>query len=160
MAKIEFNPTKWTQEERQEFLDKGFRTRREEEFPLCSYFTRPTDYAHDLKRGEVKFTPDWKNYSFHTVIIEPKTEIRGYNFAQATPNTVAILCDGELKLIECNLSNVALDARWELEGCLTSQSWIVKNEKGEEDRQFICAHPSELKDNEQEPSNVVKERDY
>lgn len=162
--KTELNPVKWTPDERQQFLDKGFRHRRDGELP-CTAFTRPADYEHDLKRGELKFMPGWFNYSLHTVTIPDGSEVRECNFTQCAPGTPAIT-GRDLKFVDCNLTNCIVDPSWQLERCNTAQAWLVQVDDGNggvrEKRQYICAHSDELKDQKdmQPPVNAVLARDF
>jgi hypothetical protein len=104
----------------------------------------------DYKRGTVEFDENWTNYSFHHVIIKAPIVIRECNFAQAVPETdsIDVIGNGEVKFIDCNLSNVVIDPKWIIENCCTVQSWIVEEltEDGDltQTRRFICKHPDEL----------------
>ncbi len=161
----ELNPVKWTLAERQQFLEKGFRPRRMNEFP-CSALVRPVDYAHDLARGEIEWMPGWRNYSLHSVTIPDGTTITECNFSQCRPGTAAIK-GKSLKFVGCNLTNNTLDPTWALEACNTAQAWLVSIDgvdgQGKptkfEKRQYICSHPSKLKA-ELPPVNAVLKRDF
>lgn len=82
------------------------------------------DYIDDKNRGTVHFNFEksnpfnkealkMRNYSFHKVIIPDGTTIKGVNFTQAEPHTVAIT-GKNLTFIECNLKNVEIDPSWTL----------------------------------------------
>lgn len=163
MKTVELNPVQWTTEERQQFLDRGFRARREDEFPPVSAFVRPDDYDNDCERGTVDYDPNFRNYSFHRVRVKPETEIRNCNFAQIAPDTPAIECDGLLVFIDCNLTNCRLDSRWLVINGTTAQAWLVKERTADGEREtrlFICSHPRELKGDETPPVNVILARDF
>lgn len=151
--------SKWTEKELADLSAKGFRSRREGEFPICAAEVRPADYDNDLKRGTVEYQPDWRNYSNHVVHIPAGTVVLGCNFMQAAPNTQGITSDGPITLIECNLTNVKLDPSWVLEKCNTAQAWLVDEGGIDLKRKWICAHPDQLKGNEVAPVNVVTRRD-
>ena len=162
----ELNQGLWTRAEQQEFLSKGFRTRRPDE-QLCLRVVRPADYDNDLKRGTVEYMADWKNYAMHNVVIPDGTELRNCNFMQAIPNTAAIT-GLNLRFMDCNLVNCALDPSWVLERCNTAQAWVVDEPAisplGEritrQRTQYICAHPSELKGDEVPPETVALRREF
>ena len=159
----EIDSDKWTQDERTEFKDKGFRSLRADELPIVSAKVRPKDYTHDLDRGTVDYHADWRNYSFHRVRIKAGSVIRNCNFAQAAPNTDAIIVDGDpddLTFEDCNLHNVKLNPKWNIPGCGTVQSWLVENAEGQLKREKICSHPNELKGDEQPPANAALSRDF
>lgn len=141
----EVNPARWTREERQVFLDRGFRARRPGE-TTCSFLVRPDDYEHDLKRGEIEFSPAWLNYAFHSVSIPDGSVVIGMNFAQSYPRTAAIT-GKNLHFIECNLVNCELDTSWVIEKCNTAQVWfttVVENGKEVQNTEYICDHPSKF----------------
>lgn len=83
----------------------------------------PEDYTDSYNRGSLKYSPNWRNYSFHKVVIPDKTEIRECNFAQKTANTEAITGE-DLVFIECNLVNVRKHKSWKLEQCNNYQKDI------------------------------------
>lgn len=155
---IEFDPVKWSEGERQEFLQKGFRALRPEELPRVSALVRPADYEHDLRRGKVAFSAAWKNYSYVQVELPKGIVVEDCNFAQAVPDTEAIIAEGPITLRNCNLCNVRLGKDWTVEGCLTAQAWLVSTPEGES-REFVCSHPSELTGKEIPPDNAVIERE-
>lgn len=118
--------------------------------PLVTLTQKSADYVDEYQRGTVAFNRGWGNYSFHTVEITAPITIVECNFAQAKPETPAIKIsgEGEVKFIDCNLTNVLLDPKWILEGCCTVQSWIVREDDGlgnlSDTRQVICTHPDHL----------------
>lgn len=150
--------TKWSEPEKVEYQQKGFRSLRADELPQVTSKVRPSDYVHDLDRGTVDYKKEWYNYSYHTVIVPTGSTIIECNFAQCVPNTEAIIGDN-LTLIDCNLVNVKINPTWIVKGCLTVQSWVV-DDNGTDDRLFICDHPSKLTGSEQEPLNVIKTRNF
>lgn len=81
---------------------------------------RPVDYESEVKRGTLNYSPDWKNYSFHDVVIPDGTEVRDCNFAQHQANTDCITGEN-LIFIDCNLVNVKLHGSWTLLGCNNTQ---------------------------------------
>jgi hypothetical protein len=98
---------------------------------LCHIDAIPAknDYVDDFSRGTVLFNVDkgnpfnkdvlkMRNYSFHKVIIPDGTEIKGCNFTQKDPHTIAIQ-GKNLIFKECNLKNVEIDNSWTLDKCLT-----------------------------------------
>jgi len=87
------------------------------------------DYVDEFNRGTVYFNNEkgnpfnpeslkMRNYSFHKVIIPDGTTIKGVNFTQKEPHTVAIT-GKNLTFIECNLKNVEIDVTWTLIDCLS-----------------------------------------
>ena len=152
MANIELDQVNWTRVERDEHAVKGWRSRRAGEFPLCASIVRPASYVHDLDRGIVEYDPAWRNYSYHKVRIGPDTIVRGGNFTQNQPDTDAIIITGppdSVTFIDCNMVNVRVKPGWILQGCNTSQSWLVQtgvdaDGNDIEERQWLCSHPSEL----------------
>lgn len=68
-----------------------------------------------------EYDPAKRNYSRQTVAIPPGSVVTGCNFAQAAPGMPGILCDGPLRLVECNLVNCLLDPRWTVEQSNTAQ---------------------------------------
>lgn len=66
-----------------------------------------------------------RNYAGEVVAIPAGATVAGANFAQLVPGSDAIVCDGPLRLVECNLVNVRIDPRWTLERCNTAQVWYV-----------------------------------
>ena len=126
--------------------------------PLVTEAKRPEDYADSLKRGTVEYRADWRNYSFHAVVIPDGAVIRACNFTQNTPNTRAI-SGANLTFVECNLVNNALDPSWKLERCNTSQAWLVDTGEKEK-RVVICKHPDQLKGDERPPRNTVLARGF
>lgn len=153
---MELDKDRWTARELADHAARGFRARRPGELPICGAQVRPNDYANELRRGTVEYVAGWNNYSNHATVLEPGSEVRGCNFAQPLPDTAAIVCDGALTLIGCNLVNVRLDPRWIVEGCNTAQSWLVDEGEGRLTRQYICAHPGLLSGKETPPANVVR----
>lgn len=148
----------WTPGEKDHFEEKGWREPRAGEIPAVKALVRPTDYDNDLKRGTVTYHDGLWNYSFHTVHIPDGTIVQERNFAQLEPNTIGIVGQN-LTFIDCNLVNVAIDPSWTVQGCNTAQAWLV-DENGVQKRQWICAHPSELKGNEIPPENIITARDF
>ncbi len=134
------------------FQANGWWPRNIGDRPLCCKDARPGDYAHDLARGTVDHVADWHSYSFHRVNIPAGAVISGRNFCQIVPSTEAIIVVGlpdVMTFVDCNLVNCALHAGWIVQGCNTSQSWLVKtgvDENGNdiEERQWLCSHPDQL----------------
>jgi hypothetical protein len=116
---------------------------------------KPADYVSERSRGTVDFDPLWKNYAFHRVRVPAGATVVGCNFTQLLPNTTAIVAAGPVTLIDCNLVNVALDPAWTVQGCNTSQAWLVVEADGRERRQWICDHPSKLTGAERVPSGAI-----
>lgn len=157
---VELNPVKWSREERQEFLDKGFRGRREGEHP-CTQFVRPSDYDNDMKRGTLEYMSEWNNYSLHNVSIPDNTVIYDANFTQCSPRTDAI-SGKNLTFVRCNLTNCLIDPSWKLEACNTAQAWLVEemlNGYPVEKREYIGSNP-EAAINAEPPANVILSREY
>ena len=154
---------KWTEAEKTEFVQKGFRGFREGEKPVISPAVRPSDYNNDLKRGSVDLHVECKNYSFCNVTIPDGTTVSHCNFTQIQPDTDCITGEN-LTLIDCNLSNVKINQTWTLTDCNTAQFWLVEEEiEGEtkEVTQFLCAHPSELPNVESKvPATAVLSRTF
>ena len=82
---------------------------------LCHIEAIPAknDYIDEFNRGTLsfntstgnKFNPEalkMRNYSFHKVVIPDGTTIKGCNFTQKEPHTVAI-SGQNLTFVECNL---------------------------------------------------------
>lgn len=103
------------------------------------------DYVDEFNRGTVYFNAEkgnpfnqealkMRNYSFHKVIIPDGTEVKGVNFTQKEPHTVAIV-GKNLTFIECNLKNVEIDPTWTLIDCLSIHAKEV--EIVEKDKTFI-----------------------
>lgn len=97
------------------------------------------DYVDEFNRGTVYFNTEkgnpfnpealkMRNYSFHKVIIPDGTTIKGVNFTQKEPHTVAIT-GKNLTFIECNLKNVEIDVTWTLIDCLSIHA-REREEKG------------------------------
>lgn len=87
------------------------------------------DYVDDFNRGTLFFNTEqgnsfdssslkMRNYSFHKVIIPDNTTIKGVNFTQKEPHTIAIT-GKNLTFIECNLKNVEIDESWKLVNSLS-----------------------------------------
>ena len=149
--------------EKDQLQTRGWRDRRKDEWPPVAADVRPADYAHDLDRGTLDWSPDWKNYSFHKVRIPANTIVRGANFTQTQPNTPAIIVVGNPATVtfqECNLVNVRLHPSWRLESCNTSQSWIIADAEGNEERQWIARHPDDLPAVVSRPARAVTERAF
>lgn len=150
---IERNRARLTATERTQLDTRGWRDRHPDEYPPVAADCRPADYAHDLDRGTLDYSTDWKNYSFHKVRIPAGTVIVGANFTQTQPDTAAITVIGvpsTVAFIDCNLGNVRLHPAWALKDCNTAQSWIIGDIEGNEERQWIARHPDDL------PAMVVK----
>ena len=130
MKRTETDENKWTQEEKDELASKGFRSRRLEEFPPVCDKIRPSDYDNDLRRGTIEFDIAWRNYSYHKVVIQDGTVVRGCNFSQIEPKTDCIIGEN-LTFIDCNLVNVDIKPSWTVQGCNTSQIWRVEEEFSE-----------------------------
>lgn len=154
----ELNPVKWTTEERRQFLDRGFRSRRAGEFPV-SALARPDDYDNDLKRGTIEYIPGWLNYSFQTVVVPDGAVLHNCNFTQNQPATVGII-GVDLTLIDCNLVNCALDPSWTVRGCNTVQAWLELDEKGQETRVAVASHPDQLAKDAAIPPTAILSRDF
>mgnify|MGYP001562615416 CR=1 FL=1 len=150
---------------------RGWRDRQDDEYPLTTKDCRPARYRHDLQRGTVRFDPDWRNYSFHRVLIPAGTVVRpdargrSYNFSQAAPRTAAIVVEGiqpsgtpPLTLIACNLVNVAIDLGWVIEGGNTAQSWLIVGDDGDEEREYLVDHPSKLPAELTQPARAFIQR--
>lgn len=160
MILIEKNAANWTPEELRQYQARGYRARRAGEFPPVSVLVRPDDYASELQRGTIEYDPGWRNYAFHVVRFPDGAFVRGCNFSQAAPGTAALLPDGALTLIDCNLSNCLIDPAWKVENCNCAQAWrvLVDTDEGtkRETTQFVCSHPSQLKGDEHPPANAVR----
>lgn len=115
---------------------------------------RPLDYRNEKDRGTLQYDPAWRNYSFHRVEIPAGTVVRGGNFSQVDPNNTAIITDGPITLIDCNLVNCAIDKAWTVEGCNTAQVWFTKQVDSEE-TSFIAASADEIKGDERPPLGVI-----
>lgn len=137
-------------------MANGWRNRQAGQFPPVTAEVRPADYRNDLDRGTVEYDPRWRNYSFHKVTIPRGARLVGCNFAQVAPDTPALTVAGNDATFEdCNLVNVRVDAGWKLVRCNTVQAWLVTR-NGDQKRQWICKHPSELTGSETEPANVIR----
>lgn len=171
--RIDLDKSKWTQKETEDFTSKGWRSRREGEFPPVASIVRPSDYDNDLDRGTIDYDPEWRNYSFHKVRIPANAVVRNCNFAQANPDTVAITVVGNpstVTFIDCNLMNVRILPGWNLQGCNNCQKWLVEidnpdfGQEGQpekiEERVFIASKNSDLSLPLTEPSNIKKKRDF
>lgn len=126
--------------------------------PLVTALKRPPDYSHDLKRGTVAFDPEWKNYSYHTVVIPDGTKVVGCNFSQAVPRTDAIQ-GKNLTFVDCNHVNCLLDPSWTIINPMTVQNWLVAMPDGTEKRQFAASHPDQAR-NAVAPANAVMAREF
>ena len=86
------------------------------------------DYEDEKHRGTLHFNTEkgnpfnpealkMRNYSYHKILIPDGTTVKGCNFTQVEPHTVAI-SGQNLTFVECNLKNVEIDNSWTLQGCL------------------------------------------
>lgn len=78
---------------------------------------KKNDYQNDFKRGTVDYNERCASYCFHTVVIPDGTVINDRNFAQAAPDTPAIIGEN-LVFNDCNLCNVLINPSWVLNSCL------------------------------------------
>lgn len=78
---------------------------------------KKNDYQNDFKRGTVDYNERCASYCFHTVVIPDGTVINDRNFAQAAPDTPAIIGEN-LVFNDCNLCNVLINPSWILNSCL------------------------------------------
>lgn len=145
---VERDPQKLSTKERSQLNTRGWRDRRPGELPLVCADVRPSDYVSEFARGAVAWVPETRNYAYHTVTIPDGTTVRNTNFSQAVPNTAAII-GANLTFIDCNLANVRHHATWTLQGCNTSQAWVVEIDhpsgRGKrQERQYIASHPKDL----------------
>lgn len=160
---VERDPERLTVSEKKQLTDRGWRDRRSAEWPPVCADCRPADYAHDLDRGTLDYSPDWKNYSFHKVRIPAGTTITGANFTQTQPDTPAITVLGNpatVTFVECNLGNVRIAPGWTLISCNTVQSWIIADAVGNEERQWIARHPDDLPAMVVKPAKAVTMREF
>jgi hypothetical protein len=154
----------WSNEEQQNFIDKGWRAHRIDEFPQIKSMVRPVDYDNDMQRGTVDLNPLWSNYCYLKVRVIAGSFLSEFNFSQAVPNTPAIITDGPITLHRCNLVNCAIDPSWIIIDCNTTQRWLVPMDRGngriEERSQYLVSHPSKLQGDEQPPLDAIIRRDY
>lgn len=146
-----FDPAQWTLTERQQFLDKGWRSRRNNEYPPVSQLVRPMDYLSEYDCGTVDFFVGWRNYAFLKVIFPPNITVRNCNFAQAVPGTDALSCDN-VTFIDCNLVNVRIKPGMNVPRVNNAQSWFNPT-LGE--RIFICGNFALLKGDEVAPQGCL-----
>lgn len=119
---------------------------RKAELPLVRSDNRPADYKHDLNRGTVDYDPAWRNYSFHTVRIPAGSEVRNANFSQAAPDTPALISDGDVVLIACNLVNCRVEPWMKIVGGNTAQIYRTQT-----DAIYVTDHPSKLTEADRVP---------
>src|SRR5574342_942676 len=160
----ELDRTKWTPDEQAQFATKGWRHRRPGEFPPCMATIRPADYKDDFHRGTVEWSEEWKNYSYHTVLMPEGVLVRFCNFTQADPKTPALVpanVGGKITVKDCNLCNVAGSKDLTVTNCNMVQGWLVEStDPGTGDvlieRTFLASSPGAVTGTPTKPPNAVK----